>query len=61
MAAAPTPFVSRAVQATKGSASIRVTVPQVVASTLGLHPGDEVVWIVDPQTGAVRVEGPKRT
>lgn len=50
------PFVSRAVRATRGSASLRVTIPQVVASTLGLRPGDDVNWIVDPRTGAIRIE-----
>ena len=52
----PTPFVSRAVQATKESSSLRVTIPQVVATTLGLHPGDELLWFVDPTSGVVRVE-----
>lgn len=51
-----TPFVSRAVQATKESSSLRVTIPQVVATTLGLHPGDELLWFVDPVSGVVRVE-----
>ena len=56
MADSPHPFVSRAVQATRGSGSLRVTVPQVVASTLGLLPGGELEWIIDPATGVVRVE-----
>lgn len=50
------PFVSRAVQATRSSGSIRVTVPQVVATTLGLRAGDELAWFVDPSSGIVRVE-----
>jgi hypothetical protein len=50
------PFVSRAVRATRGSASLRVTIPQVVASTLGLHPGDDVNWIVEARTGVIRIE-----
>jgi antitoxin component of MazEF toxin-antitoxin module len=49
------PFVSRAVRATRGSSSLRVTIPQVVASTLGLQPGDAVEWTLDPLTGQVRV------
>ena len=48
-------FASRAVRATKDSASLRVTIPQVIATTLGLRPGDDVLWIVDPVDGAVRV------
>jgi len=53
----PAPFVSRAVRAGRSSEAVRVTIPQVVASTLGLHPGDEVRWYVDPLSGSVRVEG----
>jgi len=60
MASHGTPFVSRAVRATKGSSSLRVTVPQVVASTLGLGPGDELLWLVDPSSSSVRVEGRPR-
>jgi hypothetical protein len=52
----PSPFVSRVVKATKGSTSLRVTVPQVVAATLGLHAGDELRWVVDAVSGAIRVE-----
>jgi antitoxin component of MazEF toxin-antitoxin module len=60
MVLARTPFVTRAVRATKGSASLRVTIPQVVASTLGLQPGDDLFWIVDPQSGIVRVQAATR-
>jgi antidote-toxin recognition MazE-like antitoxin len=60
MAGTPSPFASRAVRATKGSASLRVTVPQVVATLLGLQAGDDVVWTVDPASGVVRVEGVHR-
>jgi bifunctional DNA-binding transcriptional regulator/antitoxin component of YhaV-PrlF toxin-antitoxin module len=49
------PFVSRAVLATKDSSSLRVTIPQVVATVLGLRAGDELVWTVDPDDGPVRV------
>ncbi|HKV90519.1 MAG TPA: AbrB/MazE/SpoVT family DNA-binding domain-containing protein [Thermoplasmata archaeon] len=56
MVATSVPFVSRAVQTTKDSGSLRVTVPQVVAETLGLRPGDELAWIVDPNSGVVRVQ-----
>jgi bifunctional DNA-binding transcriptional regulator/antitoxin component of YhaV-PrlF toxin-antitoxin module len=51
----PTPFATRAVRATKDSSSLRVTIPQVIAATLGIRPGDDVVWIVDPDDGRVRV------
>ena len=57
----PTPFASRAVRATKDSSSLRVTIPQVIATTLGIRPGDDVVWIVDPNDGRVRVEAARRT
>lgn len=60
MAVARRPFTTRAVRATRDSTSLRVTVPQVVASTLGLRPGDDIVWIVDPATGAVRIEASHR-
>jgi len=56
MAGTIAPFASRAVRATKGSTSLRVTIPQVVASTLGLRPGDTLLWVVDPHSGQVRVE-----
>ncbi|HEV2317026.1 MAG TPA: AbrB/MazE/SpoVT family DNA-binding domain-containing protein [Thermoplasmata archaeon] len=49
------------VKATRGSASLRVTIPQVVAWTLGLKPGDELSWVVDTATGSVRVERVVRT
>jgi antidote-toxin recognition MazE-like antitoxin len=51
------PFVSRAVRAARRSASLRVTIPQVVASTLGLRAGDELEWFIDPHSGEVRVHG----
>jgi|GEM_PF-3109937 len=57
MTATASTFVTRAVRAARGSASLRVTVPQVIAELLGLGPGDEVRWVVDPRSGAVRVEG----
>lgn len=60
MVLARPPFVTRAVRATKGSASLRVTIPQVVASTLGLRPGDELFWILDPNSGTVRVQAAAR-
>ncbi|MCI4336242.1 MAG: AbrB/MazE/SpoVT family DNA-binding domain-containing protein [Thermoplasmata archaeon] len=49
-------LVTRAVQAARGSASLRVTIPQVVATTMGLRAGDELLWVPDPQSGVVRVE-----
>ena len=48
-------FSSRVVLAAKGTNSLRVTIPQVVASTLGLRPGDELLWVIDPSSGMVRV------
>jgi hypothetical protein len=60
MPAEPTPFVSRAVRATRESASLRVTIPQVVAATLGLRAGDDLVWILDPISDQVRVETLRR-
>ena len=55
MDAQPSPFASRAVRATKDSSSLRVTVPQVIASTLGLRAGDDLIWIVEPVSGDVHV------
>jgi hypothetical protein len=55
-----TPFVTRAVQAARGSASLRVTIPQVIASTLGLRAGDEIRWYLDPHSGSIRVDAPGR-
>ncbi len=49
-------LVSRVVQATSASRSLRVTIPHVVASTLDLHPGDEIAWILEPGGPSVRVE-----
>jgi Antidote-toxin recognition MazE, bacterial antitoxin len=57
MTATSSTFVTRAVRAARGSASLRVTVPQVIAELLDLGPGDEVRWVVDPRSGAVRIEG----
>lgn len=51
-----THLASRAVLAARGSSSLRVTVPQVIASTLGLQAGDELLWFLDPHSGVVRVE-----
>jgi hypothetical protein len=55
MPATPSPLASRAVRAAKRSGSLRVTVPQVVATTLGLTAGDDLLWVVEPSTGVVRV------
>jgi hypothetical protein len=52
----PVPFISRAVRATRESTSLRVTIPQVVAATLGIRPGDDLVWVVHPFTDQVTVE-----
>lgn len=51
-----TPFASRAVQAAQGSSSLRVTIPQVIAATLGLRAGDQLLWHLDVGSGEVRVE-----
>ncbi|MCI4321416.1 MAG: AbrB/MazE/SpoVT family DNA-binding domain-containing protein [Thermoplasmata archaeon] len=56
----PAPFVSHAVKAARRSESLRVTIPQVVATTLGLHAGDELRWFLEPQSGSVRVEARAR-
>lgn len=56
MGASSLPFVTRVVLSGKSSESLRVTVPQVVAATLGLHAGDGLSWVVDDATGSVRVE-----
>jgi hypothetical protein len=54
-------FLSRLVRATRYSASLRTTVPQVVAELLELGPGDSLVWSVDPGGTQVRVvRGPRR-
>lgn len=50
-----TPFVSRVVRVTRGSESLRVTIPQVVASTMGLRPGDQVAWSLESSSPVVRV------
>ena len=55
MALERTPFVTRVVRVTRGSDSLRVTIPQVVASTMGLHPGDQVAWSLEPSSPVVRV------
>ncbi|MCI4318008.1 MAG: AbrB/MazE/SpoVT family DNA-binding domain-containing protein [Thermoplasmata archaeon] len=49
-------FVTRAVRATRRSTSLRVTIPQVIASTLHLKPGDPVSWVLDSGDGSVRIE-----
>ncbi len=40
-------FRSRLTRATRYSASLRTTVPQVIAELLELHSGDSLVWTVD--------------
>ena len=49
-------FVTRAVRATRRSTSLRVTIPQVIAVTLHLKPGDPVSWVLDQSNGSVRIE-----
>jgi len=41
-------FASRLVRATRGSDSLRTTVPQVIAVVLELRAGDALVWSIDP-------------
>ena len=48
-------FVTHVVRATRRSTSLRVTIPQVVASTLELQPGDPVRWILDPHDHTARL------
>ena len=48
-------FVTHVVRATRRSTSLRVTIPQVIASTLELQPGDPVRWILDPQDHTARI------
>ena len=43
----PRSFESRAFRAVSGSDSLKTTVPQSVATVLGLEPGDSIVWTVD--------------
>jgi Antidote-toxin recognition MazE, bacterial antitoxin len=60
MTGEPPPFVSRAIRATRESSSLRVTIPQVVAATLGLRAGDDLIWVVDPLSDRVHVEAVRR-
>lgn len=40
-------FTSKIFRAVPGSGSVKTTVPQTVATILGLEPGDGLVWTVD--------------
>jgi hypothetical protein len=40
-------FDSKAFRAAPGSDSLKTTVPQAVATVLGLEPGDSLTWEVD--------------
>ena len=55
MSTVEAPFVSRTVQAARGSGSLRVTIPQVIAATLELKPGDELEWRLEPDRPVVHV------
>ncbi len=48
-------FESRVVLSLKRSKSLRTTVPEVVATLLGLEPKDSLVWSVEPGTGVITV------
>ena len=43
----PKAFESKAFKASPGSDSLKTTVPQSVATVLGLEPGDSLSWEVD--------------
>lgn len=43
----PKAFESKAFKASPGSDSLKTTVPQSVATVLGLEPGDSISWEVD--------------
>lgn len=43
----PSEFTTRTFRAVAGSESLKTTVPQAVATVLGLGPGDELVWKVN--------------
>jgi len=43
----PKVFESKAFKASPGSDSLKTTVPQSVATVLGLEPGDSLSWEVD--------------
>jgi hypothetical protein len=57
-------FRSRLIRATRNSASLRTTVPQVVAELLELRSGDSIIWSIDA-TGTLawisRAPSPTRT
>jgi hypothetical protein len=48
-------YESTAFKATKGSASLKTTIPQVVAAVLGLDEGAKIAWELDPTTRSARV------
>jgi hypothetical protein len=43
------------VKSVSGSDSLRTTVPQAVATMMGLGPGDHMVWVINPQAGTIEV------
>jgi bifunctional DNA-binding transcriptional regulator/antitoxin component of YhaV-PrlF toxin-antitoxin module len=51
----PSEFKTRAFRAVAGSESLKTTVPQPVATVLGLAPGDELVWKVSVRSASVIV------
>lgn len=55
-------FDSATVRAAKNSSSLRVTIPQVIVTMLGLRPGDSISWEIDPLTQRISVaKTPGRT
>jgi hypothetical protein len=52
----PKVFESKAFRAVATSGSIKTTVPESVATVLGLEPGDSIVWEVDVDARSVVVK-----
>jgi hypothetical protein len=42
---------------TPRSASVRTTIPEVIATHHKIKPGSEIVWGMDPKTGEVWIDG----
>lgn len=51
----PKEFESRAFRSQSGSESLKTTVPQSVATVLGLEPGDAIRWELDVESRSARV------
>lgn len=46
---------SKVVRSARNSDSLRITIPQVIAQTLQLRPGDSVNWSINAQTESIEV------